>query len=96
MCKSGHKICFLPAGVQCWRIYMIWKRAHKPAIILQIENAAREPREWNYFSYGEDIFLLPSHSKAKDFLNGMSAQILWNRRRGGSFRTWIVSCGMGV
>ncbi len=64
--KAGIRYAFCRQAYSA-RIYMIWKRAHKPAIILQNENAAREPREWNYFSYGEDIFLLPSHAKARTF-----------------------------
>ncbi len=73
--KSGHKICFLPAGVQCAHIYDM-EKGTQTSYHFTDENAAREPREWNYFSYGEDIFLLPSHAKQGLFKWNVSADTM--------------------
>lgn len=60
--KSGHKICFLPAGIQCAHVYDT-ERGTQSSYHFASDNTSKEPQEWNYFLYAEDIFLLPCYGR---------------------------------
>lgn len=60
--KSGHKICFLPAGIQCAHIYDI-ARGTQSSYHFAGDDILKEPQEWDYFLYAEDIFLLPCYGR---------------------------------
>ena len=60
--KSGHKICFLPAGVQCVHTYDM-EKGTQSRHSFSCEHESEEPQEWSHFVFGEGIYLLPCYGK---------------------------------
>lgn len=57
--KKADKICFLPAESQCVRIYDIEKGEQSVCDILDGSMAEGAKGYWNYFTDGDQIYLLP-------------------------------------
>lgn len=60
--KSGHKICFLPAGVQCAHIYDMEKGTQR-SFSFACEQEPKELPEWSYFVFEKDVYLLPYYGQ---------------------------------
>ena len=80
--KAG-KICFLPAQAQCIHVYDIEKGEQFTYNISDRDMRVETKEIWNYFVYGDQIYLLPGSSSQKlhlwnDQTNTFEVKEWWN------------------